>query len=739
MCNDAFRFVVAHQTVIQENAWETYCSALAFTPRETEMFKLYFERYKLMMPRILSGVERKWPLHQTLWGHTADVTCVAFSYDGSTIASGSRDNSVRLWDSTTGANIAGPRSHSDSVICLAFSPDGSCIASGSLDHTIRLWDAKTGATLGKPLKSWNQDAVLCLCFTSDGKWLVSGDKEIFMWDVKGCSFTGVSFKDTYLGPIQNLVFSPDDKILASSSKYQGVKLWHFNGTAKTDFLYEHTKPITSIKFSPDGTLIASSSTDGTIRIRKSSTGELLDPALRSGDRAIYCISFSQDGNRLAAGGTNSVTIWDPYTRNMIATSPSKWVNCLHILPDSTTIITATWLDLEYRSVRTAELIGEPLKDHTGKIEALCVSPDGTRIASGAGDNTVKIWDTLTDITSYTATEKRHTRAISRIVISQDKKWVLSASTDSIQLWDTSSGKAVGTILQSTQQFEGTVDQICFSPDSRHFASATDKYVYLWEVPSCVKMAQCPNEHNARIGTIGFSPDGTLVVTSARILGFGVSKLRIWRTSDQTSVEVPTSHHGLAEPITFSPLGNFFVCGHHHIHEPYTGRIAFYDSVSGVMVQEPVQAHTSSIGEAAFSPDGSYLVTHARKEISVWAFRPSSFRCATIQLDEHNNFPLSFTTFGKYLLCGLSVWDFAKLCAGDDSLIQVEAISKEQALLIPNNLVYKDCRIFSNKQSEPLLRLPLDFRMRDPWAANGDIIVIGSASGAVLIVDCAHIV
>lgn len=146
-------------------------------------------------------------------GHTRDVSCFAFSHNGKLLASGSDDETIRMWDVETGETVLSPlKGHTCWVYCVAFSPDDRRIVSGSYDFTVRIWDAQTGEPLHE-LKE-HRLPVISVAFSFHGSNVVSSDRkhEILIRDVE--STRCVCYLETNKHWAFDLHFSVDDKFTA---------------------------------------------------------------------------------------------------------------------------------------------------------------------------------------------------------------------------------------------------------------------------------------------------------------------------------------------------------------------------------------------------------------------------------------------------------------------------------------------------------------------------------------------
>lgn len=152
------------------------------------------------------------------------IRSLAFSPDGTTLASGSTDGKVRFWDAESGALRSTFAAHDGLVLALAFSPSGAVLASGGSDTLVRLWNPE-GEHLNAILRG-HTDSVSALAFSADGELLASGgrDNYIQLWETRDDS--PISLFPVSQGPIQELTFSTDDAHLFCATRDGSLLMWN---------------------------------------------------------------------------------------------------------------------------------------------------------------------------------------------------------------------------------------------------------------------------------------------------------------------------------------------------------------------------------------------------------------------------------------------------------------------------------------------------------------------------------
>ncbi|WAO93526.1 Hypothetical protein NCS54_01107600 [Fusarium falciforme] len=385
LLRDARRFILSHKRPIEIAPLQSYASALVFSPEYSlirELFKKKEPDWMILKPRM----EAEWnACLQTLEGHGDSVRSVAFSADGRRLASGSVDETVKVWDAATGACVQTLEGHGSWVFSVAFSADSRRLASGSDDETVKVWDAATGACV-QTLEG-HGDSVRSVAFSADSRHLASGsdDETVKVWDAA----TGacVQTLEGHGSSVISVAFSADGRRLASGSGDETVKVWDAATGACVQTLEGHGSWVFSVAFSADSRRLASGSGDKTVKVWDAATGACVQ-TLEVG-RVITYLSFYLTSSSHLSTDIGLLSLDIPALPSTIESQPTDAVSRgishtgygvstdgVWIMKDEKTML---WLPPEYRAEKSA-VVGSTVAigSRSGRVLVMKFSSSGCR-------------------------------------------------------------------------------------------------------------------------------------------------------------------------------------------------------------------------------------------------------------------------------------------------------------------------------------------------------------------------
>jgi serine/threonine protein kinase len=280
--------------------------------------------------------------------------------------------------------------HLGAVGTVAFSPNGQILATGSRDQTIKLWNLETGDIIGT--LTGDGSPIWSLDFSSTGSDLAAGSYywRILEWNLE----TG----ETYIplqqnGAVWSVKISPDERLIASASSDQTVKVWdRQSGFILYDFL-DHDDIVYAVDWTPNSRVLVSASKDKTVKVFDVETGTILFTLTGHSDQ-VRAIVISPDGNTLVTGSyDDTLKIWNLNTGELIQTLTGHSGDILSVdmSPDNQLIVSGSKdQTIKLWNRQTGELLST-LIGHNSEVYAVRFSPDGQTIASGSKDRTVKLW------------------------------------------------------------------------------------------------------------------------------------------------------------------------------------------------------------------------------------------------------------------------------------------------------------------------------------------------------------
>ena len=457
------------------------------------------------------------------------VLTLAFSADGTRLASGSKDTAVRLWDAVgTQAPIV-LQQHIGWINALAFSPDGSMLASGDTDTAVHVWDTTSGALL--TTFRGHLSGIVALRFSPDSRTLASGsvDGTVRFWSIE----TQEALPMHIIGhteSVKAVAFLEDGSRLTSVAFNGGITSWNLKTLEKTDIrIPEPGNILSGAAFSPDGTRLASVSAEGKIYFHPG-TGESLSTMTQMGEGQVILtdvktgnqiatftgaqggmlrdaqFAFSPDGKRIALGGSGNIRVW-----NTVITDKDVFLD----IPLTE--------DVPINENGNGELpLGLPLRGlhHlAAKVSALVFTPDGKKLISGAMNGQVQMWDAETGVPLAPFLEGDDPASMidgNRISF-RDAITALAYVADKGLL---AIGSYKGTRLLGRHRQIGLKEiprgarRLVFSPDRTVLVVAFGSRIELWDLATGDKLTTLDG-HTALVDTLLFSPDGKTLVSAGR--------------------------------------------------------------------------------------------------------------------------------------------------------------------------------------------------------------------------------
>jgi WD40 repeat protein len=530
----------------------------------------------------------------TLAGHTEPLSDVAYSPDGTRLATSSGDRTIKVWDASSGEllfTIAGQRVMQD----VAYSPDGTRLASADADGRARIWDAVSGTPV--LTLTGHSDALWGVAYNPAGTRVAtaSSDRTVRVWDA--ISGTAVLTLTGHSDQVHGVAFGPEGALLATASNDGTARVWDALSGQELYVLEGHTGKVSAVAFSPDGKYLATASAgDGTAKVWDLATGQ--ETTMLSGHRPsqVYRVAFSPDGQCLVTSSADKTAkAWQTGTwREMftlVGHTDSVWG--LAFSPDGTRLATAS-RDGTARvwdvSPGNGRLI---ISAHDGELYSLAFSPDGLRLASAGQDRAARVWDLPSGTPALTLTG--HDDEVLDVAFSGDGKYIATASKDgTARLWDAASGDLVHPL----EGHNNWVFAVAFRPDSRCLATTTYGLIRGWDVPSGDSLFSLTG-HTAEVRDAVFSPDGGSLYTVSND-----KTVRVWDLASAQGPGEPLAlegHNAVLTAVAVSTDGRFLATA----GEDNTVKV--WNTGSWVE-RFTLTGHTNFVRAVAFHPDGTRLAT-----------------------------------------------------------------------------------------------------------------------------------
>lgn len=404
LLHDSCRFIRRFRNIIEENPPQSYFVGILFAPSNSQV-RLNCQASVPSWLNCTNETETGWDaLLQTLGNHTANINDIAFSPDGSSVATAASDGTLRIYATDTGLqNFEATTTSQLKVKRVAFSPDGSRFAAESDHCCIRLWRLETDTAPQEIRCQYTRGGILE--FSPDGKLLAFAAfrNEIGLWDIEaGCKLRQLKGNSQALCAVS---FSKSGRLLASMAEDTSIRIWDRN-TGMMYRVFAHKERPKLVQWSSDGNHIATATIDGSVHlwdVPKGTCTLIHSQNFRRSKAAR--IAFSPRGDILAYTNNHDIVLWNVSTQSIDGTirgHPAQPISNIVFSPDGSLLASTAKNAFTIKLWETSN-ISTPyniLDTRSREVQTLVFSRFGDKIASThlvrKSDFPVSLWQTIRD-------------------------------------------------------------------------------------------------------------------------------------------------------------------------------------------------------------------------------------------------------------------------------------------------------------------------------------------------------
>ena len=566
------------------------------------------------------------------------VFALAVAPDGSWLATGSYDGTVRILDAATGQVRMAFVGHRKAVNAVAIAPDGSWLATCGQDKKMRIWDPATGK---------EQAGIACndtspVAIAPDGSWLAVGiGLRIRIWDT--ATKTERARSDVgRAGWVTAMAVSPDGDWLATGSKDRGVLIWDAATGMKRLGLASHAT--TESPGAHGSSRDVSNGTRRAVRAWAMAARDLRAMLVaQRGDNWVTTVVIAPDGTWLAAGGIDgTVRIWDVVTGRQRAAfrGHAGPVMSMAVAPDG------SWLAIAFIDglVRIWDLADEKeqavLSGHGGGT-TVAVAPDGSWLAGASGDGTVSICEVAAGRSRAKLSE--HAIWVDAVAALPGGSLATGGLDSKVRIWDAATGKE----RLALDGHSAAVAGIAAAPDGSWVATAGgDPEVRIWDTATGSERTELPG-HGVWTAAVAVAPGGSVLATG----GYdGTVRLRDVATGKERAVF--GAHRGRGRASEIAPGSWLTIRGYDWIWDVVTGG-----------ERSVLRGHRAGIYAIAIAPDGTWLaVVGLDQVVQLWDI-PTGKRRFVLRGHRNEVYAAAVAPDGSWLATGgrdgtVRIWDVA---------------------------------------------------------------------------------